>query len=189
MDHDELVTLTRQIVRGRARRYGLDHDVVDDLVQNVLVKYLKAWPGPQGPDNPGAWVQHAANNAAIDHLRRNQRQPADQFAPGGDDPLALLMATLRTVGTPSNQIVGDAVWQDALALLSEPDADLLRRRYIDAVPAADLAAEQGVSRAVIDQRTARAKKQMRAALAKRPDLVTALQSKHQHGYLSDHRFR
>lgn len=146
---------------------------------------MKAWPGPDAPDNPDAWLQRAANNAVIDYLREGQRRPADNFAPDGDDPLSLLMATLRAAGTPSLVVVADTVWQDALALVSDQDADLLRRRFMDAVPAADLAAEYGVSRAAVDQRTARAKKRMQAALAKRPDLVMALQSAHQHTYLSD----
>ena len=147
MDHDELVKVTQKIVRGGVRRAGLRQDATDDLVQDVLFKYLKAWPGPDAPDNPAAWLQRAANNAVIDYLREGQRRPADNFAPDGDDPLSLLMATLRAAGTPSLVVVADTVWQDALALVSDQDADLLRRRFMDAVPAADLAAEYGVSRA------------------------------------------
>ncbi|SFJ41917.1 RNA polymerase sigma factor [Nocardioides psychrotolerans] len=185
MEHDELVMVTQKIVRGGVRRAGLPQDAIDDLVQDVLFKYLNRWPHPDAPGNPAAWLQRAANNAVIDYLRRDQRRPAVNFAPDGDDPLSLLMATLRAAGTPSLGVVADAVWQDALALVSDQDAAVLRRRFMDAVPAADLAAEYGVSRAVIDQRTARAKKRIQAALTKRPDLVTALQSPHQHTYLSD----
>lgn len=185
MDATDLTALAQQVVRGPARRAGLDRDAIEDVVQEVVLKYLQAWPGPDVPDNPAAWIQRVAVNAVTDQLRQGQRRPADNFAPDGDDPLSLLMATLRAAGTPSLVVVADAVWQDALALVSDQDADVLRRRFMDAVPAADLAAEYGVSRAVIDQRTARAKKRIKAALAKRPDLVAALQSAHQHTYLSD----
>lgn len=186
MDHDELVKATRPIVHGCVRRAGLGRDVVDDLVQEVLFKYLKTWRAPDAPDNPAAWLQRAATNAVIDYVRMDQRRPADNFAADGDDPLSLLMATLRAAGTPSLVVVADTLWQDALALVPDQDADLLRRRFMDGVPAADLATESGITRAAIDQRTARAKKRMQAALVKRPDLVAALRSGHQHAYLSDH---
>jgi RNA polymerase sigma factor (sigma-70 family) len=186
MDHDELVSATRTIVRGCVRHAGLGPDAIDDLVQEVLFKYLKAWRAPDAPDNPAAWLQRAAANAVIDHVRVDQRRPADNFAPEGDDPLSLLMATLRAAGTPSLVVVADTVWKDALALVPPQDAELLRRRFMDGVPAADLATEYGVNGAAIDQRTARAKKRAQTALAKRPDLVAALRSAHQHTYLSDH---
>lgn len=189
MDHVDLMALAQRIVRGQAGRAGLDAHAIDDLTQEVLIKYLHAWPGADEPDNPAAWIQRAAGNAVIDHLRRGKRKPAQNFGAGGDDPVALLMATLRAAGTPSLVVVGDDVWQAALQLVSSADADVLRRRFLDGVSAADLAAEYGVSRAAIDQRTARAKARMRDALADRPDLVAALQSGHQHAYLSDHRFR
>ncbi|MGY2702562.1 DNA-directed RNA polymerase specialized sigma24 family protein [Nocardioides sp. HB32] len=155
----------------------------------MLFKYLRAWPGTDEPDNPAAWLQRAAGNAVIDHLRQGIRKPADNFGEGGDDPVALLMATLRAAGTPSLAVVGDGVCKAALDLVPAADADVLRRRFVDGVSAADLATEYGVSRAAIDQRVARAKARMRDALADRPDLVAALQSGHQHVYLSDHRFR
>lgn len=183
------MALAQQIVRGQAGRAGLDAHAIDDVTQEVLFKYLRAWPGTDEPDNPAAWLQRAAGNAVIDHLRQDQRKPADKFGPGGDDPVALLMATLRAAGTPSLAVVADDVWQAALDLVSDADADVLRRRFMDGVSAADLAAEYGVSRAAIDQRAARAKLRIRDSLAQRPDLVAALKSGHQHTYLSDHRFR
>lgn len=183
------MALTQQIVRGQASRAGLDAHAIDDVTQEVLFKYLRAWPGIDEPDNPAAWLQRTAGNAVIDYLRQGQRKPADNFGEGGDDPVALLMATLRAAGTPSLVVVGDGVWQAALGLVSDADADVLQRRFMDGVSAADLAAEYGVSRAAIDQRTARAKARIRTALSDRPDLVAALQSGHQHAYLSDHRFR
>src|SRR4051794_31735547 len=95
MDHDELVTMAQQIVRALARRAGLDRHAEEDLTQEVLFKYLKTWPGSETPDNPAAWLQRTAGNTVIDFLRLGKRQPADNFAPDGDDPMSLLMATLR----------------------------------------------------------------------------------------------
>ncbi len=189
MDFAELMALTDRIVRRSARRARWGRDDIDDLIQTVLMKYLQTWRDTDGPDNPAAWLQRATSNAMIDQLRANRRRPADPFAPNGDDPLSNLIATLRAAGGPSRIVMNDAIWQDALALVPKRDAELLQRRFMDRVPAADLAAELNVSRNVIDQRTARAKKRIQAALAQRPDLITALKTGHQHAYHSDHRFR
>lgn len=189
MDHDELMTKAQRIVRAQVRRAGLDRDVVDDLTQELLVKYLQAWPGTDEPDNPAAWLQHAAGNVVIDRVRTNKRKPADNYGQGGDDPVALLVATLRAAGPTSLPVVNDGVWQAALGLIPPADADILRDRFMGGTSAAELADELGISRAAVDQRVARAKARIREALAERPDLVEALQSAHQHAYLSDNRFR
>lgn len=191
MDDVELMSLAQRIVRKSAARFGLDQHVVEDLAQEVLARYFAEWGRSKAPNNPPAWLQRVADNAINDHMRQGQRRPADGFAPGGDDAVAMLVATLRangTAGAASLMPVKEALLDEVFALVSQADAAVLKRRFADGTPAADLAAEYGITRAAIDQRTARAKKRMANALKGRPDLLDALKSGHQHPYQSDHRF-
>jgi predicted RNA polymerase sigma factor len=48
-----------------------DVDLAEELAQDALVAALTQWPELGIPDNPGAWLQAAAKNRAINVLRRN----------------------------------------------------------------------------------------------------------------------
>lgn len=48
-----------------------DVGLAEDLAQDALVAALTQWPESGIPDNPGAWLQAAARNRAINALRRN----------------------------------------------------------------------------------------------------------------------
>ncbi len=45
-------------------------DLVEDVVQETLLKALKSWPHTGLPDNPEAWLYRTARNLMVDHLRR-----------------------------------------------------------------------------------------------------------------------
>ncbi len=47
--------------------------LVEDVVQEALVRALQTWPYRGIPDNPAAWLTQAAKNLALDALRREQR--------------------------------------------------------------------------------------------------------------------
>jgi predicted RNA polymerase sigma factor len=47
--------------------------LVEDAVQEALVRALQTWPYRGVPDNPAAWLTQAARNVMLDHLRREQR--------------------------------------------------------------------------------------------------------------------
>ena len=47
--------------------------LVEDVVQEALVRALQTWPYRGIPDNPAAWLTQAAKNLALDVLRREQR--------------------------------------------------------------------------------------------------------------------
>jgi RNA polymerase sigma factor (sigma-70 family) len=53
------------------RIFGIEHlDIVEDSVQDALVKALQLWPFHGVPGNPGGWILRTARNRALDILRR-----------------------------------------------------------------------------------------------------------------------
>lgn len=182
MEKNELVAIARPIVWRRGYQAGLSIEDRQDLFQDVLMKYLQAWPDGDAPANVAAWLETAASNAIVDRVRADQRRPADNFAEGEEDPVSLAMAVMRSTQFASAPAVSREVIDNLFALVSAEQAHLLRRRYIQNYTAAEVAAELGVSVANLDQRTTRAKRELREALSARPDLVAALRNPHPNVY-------
>lgn len=108
--------------------------------------------------------------------------PADNFAEGDDDPVALAFAVMRSPVYASAPAVSQELIDSVFALITDQDADLLRRRYLQNASAAELADQLGITVANVDQRTTRAKRKLRDALVARPDLVDELRAPHPHVY-------
>ena len=49
-------------------------DLIEDSVQEALLKAMKLWSYNPVPDNPSGWLYKVANNYMIDNLRRDSRQ-------------------------------------------------------------------------------------------------------------------
>ena len=69
-----------QMVASLTRIFGLEHiDLVEDAVQDALVRALRLWPYEGTPRNPTAWLIQVAKNRLLDRLRRQslwrQKQP------------------------------------------------------------------------------------------------------------------
>lgn len=64
-----------------ARVYGLEKfDLIEDAIQDSMIKALKTWPFAGIPDNPQAWLIAVARNRLIDRLRRDRRsEPIDDL--------------------------------------------------------------------------------------------------------------
>lgn len=177
-----MLSIARPIVWRRGFQAGLLEEDREDVLQDVLLKYMQAWPDDSAPDNAAAWLETATSNAIVDRIRANERRPADQFAEGGDDPVSLLVAAMRSSKTASAPPVSEEVLTAIFGLIPEEDAYLLRERYLKNYTASELAGELGISVASLDQRTTRAKRKLREALEGRTDLVDELRSPHPHLY-------
>jgi RNA polymerase sigma factor (sigma-70 family) len=46
--------------------------LVEDVVQDALIKAMQTWPYTGIPNNPSAWILHAARNRALDQKRRSR---------------------------------------------------------------------------------------------------------------------
>jgi RNA polymerase sigma factor (sigma-70 family) len=55
------------------RIFGIGNiELVEDVVQDVLIKAFQQWPYSGIPENPSAWLYKAAKNRAIDILRKEK---------------------------------------------------------------------------------------------------------------------
>jgi RNA polymerase sigma-70 factor (ECF subfamily) len=60
-----------QITSTLTRFFGIDNlDMVEDVVQETLLKALQQWVFRGVPDNPAGWILQTAKNRAVDVLRR-----------------------------------------------------------------------------------------------------------------------
>lgn len=177
----DLIDTARPIVWRRGYQAGLSAADREDLLQDVLMKYLQAWGGTSAPDNIEAWLETATANAIIDRIRAGERRPADYFAAGADHPVSRRVSNVR-IAPVSFEAVQRRVRSSVFSLVTRADADLLRWRYVDGLSAAEVADRLGISVANVDQRTTRAKRRMRQAMAERPDLVEELRAPHPHVY-------
>jgi RNA polymerase sigma factor (sigma-70 family) len=171
----------QRIVEARGRGFGLKPEDREDLLQEVLVKYVRTWPDDSAPDNVEAWLETVTGRLITDGWRAAQRRPAvaEVDDPDGDpyDVVAELMEMARS-RQPSMPAVGDAVIALVFRLLPPADAELLQRRLIDDADPADLADELGIGRAAVDQRVSRAKARLKVALSACPDLLAELRAGH-----------
>lgn len=61
-----------QMVAWLTRIFGPAHlDLVEEVVQDALLKALQQWPFSGIPDNPSGWLFRVARNGALDILRRH----------------------------------------------------------------------------------------------------------------------
>src|SRR5215467_1001320 len=63
-----------RITSALTRLFGLHNlPLVEDVVNDALVRALETWKYRGMPENPSAWLMAAARNRAIDLLRREKR--------------------------------------------------------------------------------------------------------------------
>lgn len=185
MEIEAVRRLAQRIVEVRGRGFGLTTEDREDVLQEVLAKYLRTWSGAAEPDNVEAWLETATGRLITDRWRAEHRRPlAAEVADRGGDPydgVAGFMEKARS-RQPSMPAVGDAVVQEVFGLVPPADAALLQRRFVDDVDPADLADELGISRTAVDQRVSRAKARLQVALSAQPELLADLRAGHPHIY-------
>ena len=69
---DRIFRVEAPRVRARLVREFGDFDLVEDVLQETLVKAIQRWPREGVPDNPAAWLTTAAGRKAIDVFRHEQ---------------------------------------------------------------------------------------------------------------------
>jgi RNA polymerase sigma factor (sigma-70 family) len=63
-----------QMISALTRYFGVENlELVEDIIQESLLKALQQWPYRGIPENPGGWLWQTAKNQALDVLRREAR--------------------------------------------------------------------------------------------------------------------
>lgn len=85
-----------RLVAILTRRFGpACLDLVEDAVQEALLKAMQGWPFTGVPDNPTAWLLQTAKNRMLDQTRRNivWREKQTQLVPLIEDSIQSAMQT------------------------------------------------------------------------------------------------
>ena len=62
----------RKLVGALTRRFSPAYlDLIENCVQDAMIKAAETWPTNGRPDNPAAWLRRVAHNLVIDALRRD----------------------------------------------------------------------------------------------------------------------
>jgi len=139
-----------------ARRLIGDSALAEDIAAESFARAYARWGKVRQHPNPEAWLLRVVGNLAIDHLRRENRQPqvkAEQVRtdPSGDS--AALRIDLR----------------DAMQHLSGRQQEVIVLRYLIDLPEEDVASALGMSNGSVKTHLHRATTKLRNQM-KQPDL-------------------
>lgn len=158
----------REVILGWCRRRGLDLHTAEDLTQEILLKLLEALPRHRhNPDRSRfrSWLKTVVQNALADYQRRQRRR----HEPGGVGGSTALDRLEDLPGPEAVEDLSVAVDRRAAAW----EAELLERirarvepaswaafcqRMIERRPAAEVAAELGLTVGAVYKAAARIKR-------------------------------
>jgi RNA polymerase sigma-70 factor (ECF subfamily) len=158
-----------QMVAWLTRIFGPAHlDLVEEVVQEALVKALQQWPFTGIPQNPAGWLFQVARNRALDALRRHAsfRDRADVIA----RELTPASGLLQRGEWPVDDLLEDDELQ-MIFLCCHPtlsrDAQVaLSLKTVGGFSVQEIARAFLVADGAIAQRLVRAKRQLRLANAR-----------------------
>ena len=127
----------------------------DDVVQSVMVKLLERRDAI-GRDSVRAWLFTVTRNAIAEYYR--QQRPAIDLDTFGDLPE-------RAGADPADRTIGELsdCLDPMLRMLSEPDAEVLRRIDLHGEAQTGLAVSLGIPLSTLKSRVQRARTKLRAA--------------------------
>jgi RNA polymerase sigma-70 factor (ECF subfamily) len=149
-----------RLIAGLAR-ITRDVGAAEELAQDALVTALEKWPESGIPDNPGAWLMHAAKNRAIDRARRNKLvdRKHEQI---GAEITAMPDRTVETLQAKLDDDVGDdllrLIFTCCHPVLSREARVALTLRLLGGLTTEEIARAFVTPEPTIAQRIVRAKK-------------------------------
>lgn len=135
--------------------------LVEDVVQEALVRAMQTWPYRGVPDNPAAWLTQTAKNIALDVLRRERRWQEKEDGIAGEQE--------RWLSSPTVTETHETFEDDTLRLMFvcfhpqlSPEAQTaLALRTLCGFSAAEIAAAFLTSEAAVSKRLVRARQHIR----------------------------
>jgi RNA polymerase sigma-70 factor (ECF subfamily) len=170
----EIAWIGRALASARPRavgallRYFRDLDTAEEAYQEACLRALKRWPEQGPPRDPAAWLVMVGRNAALDQVRRQQKQEplaegdeiADPTAAPGDVEVDLVA-----------RLDGSEYRDDVLRLLficCHPDLPATQQialalRIVSGLTVAEIARAFLIGERAMEQRITRAKRRVAAA--------------------------
>jgi RNA polymerase sigma factor (sigma-70 family) len=145
----------RDVILGWCKRRGLSQDAAEDLTQEILIKLLDALPRYKHQPDRGrfrSWLKTVVQNVLSDHQRRQRRRP-EPGAVGGSTALEQLndLPSPAAAEELSAAVVNQtSAWEaevlDRVRARVEPASwQAFCWRMIELRPAAEVAAELGLT--------------------------------------------
>jgi RNA polymerase sigma-70 factor, ECF subfamily len=152
LDFEQLIREHSGRVRRIARRFAAN-GAADDLVQDILTRLWRSYPGFRGDARVETWIYRVALNAAMTHQSEavktrtlkaamSARSAATEGAPGGASAASIL--------------------SDFLSRLGDVDASILMM-YMDGLTAEEMSGVLGISGNAINVRINRMKQKFNDA--------------------------
>lgn len=164
VDLTSIVSEHRRWLRTVLAARGVERDSLDEVLQEVAAAACRGAEQLNDRDRMGPWLYRIAVVQALQYRRRagRRRRLVERYAGSGvardeavdHDPLAWLLAE------ETQQLV-----RQAIARLSQRDAELLLLKYTEDWSYRDLAERLGMSVSAVEARLHRARGRMRSALA------------------------
>jgi RNA polymerase sigma-70 factor, ECF subfamily len=146
LDFEHLVREHSGRIRQIARRFAAT-GAVDDLVQDILMRLWRSYPGFRGDSKVESWIYRVALNAAMTHLSEAVKSRSLQEAMAAQPA-----ATAVAVGGASPA----QILTDFLGRLGEIDASILMM-YMDGLTADEISGVLGIGGNAISVRINRIK--------------------------------
>jgi len=156
---DQLLRIHYDAVYSICHRMVLSREGADDAVQNALIAIVKGLPRFHGRAALSTWVYRIATNAAIDEIRRVQRQP-HTVAIHEHDTHSLALATHDSTTENIGRFNQSSQVAHALAKVPEEFRTALVLRYVADLDYAEIAVTLDVPIGTVRSRLARGKKLM-----------------------------
>lgn len=149
---DELLRLVR-------RRLNSDADV-DDVVQDVMLRLLRAPDRIPNEEDTTAWLRRVVANASVDHYRRkaSRARAMERFSSE-----TLVQASAERASEDETREDLARCVRPLLALLSPDDQQALELTDLGGRSQRDVAAELGIGQSAMKSRVQRARKRLHAA--------------------------
>ena len=150
-----------QMVAWLTRVFGPSHlELVEEVVQDALLKALQHWPYSGIPENPAGWLFRVARNGALDVLRRDS---------AFRDRAAVLASELHRESAGNDILDTSAVQDDELRMvfmcchpsLSKDARVALSLKIVGGFSVTEIARAFLTAESTIAQRLVRAKRQLR----------------------------
>ena len=140
-------------IRRIARRFAAS-GAVDDLVQDILTRLWRSYPGFRGDAKIESWIYRVSLNAAMTHVSETMKVRTLQGAISA-------RVTAETEGSPAGASTAQ-ILSDFLSRLGEVDASILMM-YMDGLTADEMSGVLGITGNAINVRINRMKQKFNDA--------------------------